>query len=316
MKQNELRKQIMNQGKDYVMIVFGLALYAFGFTAFILPNQVVTGGVLGLTSILYYAFKIDVAYSNYAINLLLLAIAWRSIDKQFIIRTIFGASAASVIIGIFQPMFREGLVHGQPFMCVVIGATLCGIGIGTTFAHNGSSAGTDIIAAMVTKRSNISFGRMMLYCDVLIISSSFLLFKKVDAMVYGYIFLIINSIVTDMVINNNRQAVQFLIFSEKWEEIANAINNLAKRGCTLVHGTGWYTKRDVKMLIVLCRRFEAMTIIRIVRALDNEALISQTNTRGVYGLGFDDIKVNLHKFKPNAPDETTPAVEAKDIINN
>ena len=246
------------------------------------------------------------------INVILLAIAFRTVGKQFVIRTIIGASAATLLIGFMEPLFTEPIVAQQPFMNVIIGAIFCGVGIGTVFVHNGSSAGTDIVAAMVTKYTNISFGRMMLYMDLFIISSSYIIFQSIDKIVYGLIFMIINSFVADMVINNNRQAVQFMIFSEKWEDIANAINNEARRGCTLLHGTGWYTKRDVKILLVMCRKMESVHIFRIIKAVDDQALISQSNMNGVYGLGFDEVKVRMHKYKPKMADETTERPSSTD----
>ena len=299
----ETRQKLLMQAKDYVMIIIGLAFYAFGFSAFVLPEKVVTGGVVGLASLLRFGFGWNVAASNYAINVLLLLIAFRTVGRQFVIRTIFGATLASLFIGLMDPLSYHPFVEQQPFMNIIIGAMLCGMGLGITFSHNGSSAGTDIIAAMVSKYSNISFGRMMLYCDVLIISSSYFILHGVDKIVYGLIFMIINSFVADMVINNSRQAVQFFIFSEKWEDIANAINNQARRGCTLIHGTGWYTKRDVKMLLVMCRKMESVNIFRIIKSVDPGAFISQMNVNGVYGYGFDEMKVRLHKFKPKMADE-------------
>ncbi|MEF9924279.1 MAG: YitT family protein, partial [Muribaculaceae bacterium] len=192
-----------------------------------------------------------------------------------------------------QPLFPEPLVQQQAFMNVIIGAFMCGMGIGMAFVHNGSSGGTDIIAAMVSKRSNVTVGRTILYTDMVIISSSYLLFHSVDKIVYGFVILFIISFVTDQVINTNRQAVQFTIFSTKWDEIANAINNEAHRGCTLLHGTGWYTKCDVKILIVMCRKIESVTIFRIIKSIDKEAFVTQAHVNGVYGNGFDDVKVKL-----------------------
>ena len=156
----------------------------------------------------------------------------------------------------------------------------------------------------------------MVYCDLTIVSCSYIVFHSIDKIVYGIIFLITYSFIADRVINSSRQAVQFLIFSEKWEDIANAINNVAKRGCTLLHGTGWYTKHDVKMLLVLCRQFESDRIFQIIKSIDKSALISQTYVRGIYGLGFDELKVNLHKFTPEIPDETTPINKTGDEPQN
>ena len=287
--------KFVTEARDYVMIILGLLIYAFGFAAFILPQRIVTGGVTGMASLLYYAFGWNVALVYYGINLFLLAIAFRTVGKQFVVRTIFGATMCTLLLGVLQPLFPEPLVSGQPFMSAVLGAVLCGVGIGTVFAHNGSSAGTDIIAAMVTKKSNISFGRMMLYCDLIIISFSYFLpgDDKVEKIVYGLIFLIIFAQASDMVINSNRQAVQFFIISKKWQDIANAINNSANRGCTILNGMGWYSKEPVQVVMVVCRRLESVSIFRIVKMIDPDAFITQGNVRGVYGKGFDEVKVKI-----------------------
>lgn len=292
--------KIWRTSKDYIFITIGMAMYAFGFTAFILPQKVVIGGLAGISTITYFVTGIPVAVTNYALNLLLLAIAYRIVGRQFVIGTIFGATMISVWIGLFQPIFADGLVAGEPFMNVIIGGLLCGMGIGMTFTHNGSSGGTDIVAAMVSKHSNVTIGRVMLYTDLIIISSSYFLFHAIDKIVYGFVVLIMVSFITDMVINTNRQAVQFTIFSRKWREIANAINNDANRGCTVIEGMGWYSKQPVKMLIVMCRKIESVTIFRIIKSIDSEALVTQANVNGVYGKGFDTMKIKIKQKRPEA----------------
>ena len=285
--------------KDYLFITFGVAIYAFGFCAFILPNEVVIGGLAGIGTIVYFTTGIPVAVTQFALNLLLLALAFKVVGKQFVLGTIFGVAMISVWMGIFQPLFQEGLVHGEPFMNVVIGGALCGFGIGLTFVHNGSTGGTDIIAAMVSKHSNVTIGRMILYTDVVIISSGYFLHHQIDKIVYGLVVLVLVSYLADLVINTNRQAVQFTIISRKWNQIATAINNDASRGCTVLDGTGWYSKQPVKMLIVMCRKIESVTIFRIIKSIDPEALVTQANVNGVYGKGFDQIKVKMRE-QPHA----------------
>ena len=208
----------------------------------------------------------------------------------------------SLFFGIMQPLFPQPFVNNQPFMNIILGSIMCGLGVGLAFIHNGSTGGTDIVAAMVSKKTNVTIGRMILYTDVFIISSSYLLFHSIDKIVYGFVILLVVAFVCDYVINTNRQAVQFTIISEKWEEIANSINNEAHRGCTLLHGTGWYTKRDVKMLIVMCRKIESVTIFRIIKSIDKDAFVTQANVNGVYGVGFDEVKVKLHSHKPSTAD--------------
>lgn len=287
------RRNIWLSAKDYLMIIFGILLYAFGFTAFILPEKVVIGGLSGLGSLIYFQFGVPVAISQYVLNLLLLAMAWRIVGKTFVIRTIFGATMISVFIGMLQPLFPEPIVHQQAFMNVIIGGALCGVGIGLVFIHNGSTGGTDIVAAMVSKKSNVSIGRMMIYCDFLIISSSYLIFHQIDKIVYGLIILFLVSQLADMIINTNRQAVQFTIFSRHWEAIATAINNDANRGCTILSGMGWYSKQEVKVLLVMCRKIESVTIFRIIKSIDKDAFITQANVNGVYGKGFDELKLKM-----------------------
>jgi uncharacterized membrane-anchored protein YitT (DUF2179 family) len=292
------RKSLWMTTRDYVIITLSIALYAFGFCAFILPEKVIIGGVSGIGSLIYFAFGVPVAITQYAVNLFLLAIAYKLVGKTFVIRTIFGATMISLFIGIFQPLFPEPLVQGEPFMNVIIGSILCGFSIGNVFVHNGSTGGTDIVAAMVSKHSNVSIGRVMLYTDVIIISSSWFLFHSISTMVYGYVVLVLVALLTDMVINTNRQAVQFTIFSPKWVEIANAINNDANRGVTILDGMGWYSKQEVKVLIVMCRKIESVTIFRIVKSIDQDAFVTQTNCNGVYGKGFDKVKLKMKDSEP------------------
>ena len=305
-------RKTLNFVKDYVMITLGLFTYAFGFTAFILPEKIVIGSVTGLSSLIHYWLGWNVAVTYYVINIILLCIAFRSVGKQFVLRTIIGATISTICIGFLQPMFPTPIVEGQPFMNVILGAVLCGLGLGVVFTHGGSTGGTDIIAAMVAKHSTISFGRTMMYCDVLIICSSWLLFHSIDKIVYGLIFMVIYSVAADRVINNTRQSVQFMIISKKWKEIADNVISEAHRGCTILDGTGWYTKDNVKIVMVMCRKHESVNIFRIIKETDREAIITQSNVNGVYGFGFDELKVRVHNKKPSeqAPQEGTDNLKA------
>lgn len=284
--------KIIRHSRDYFFITFATALYAFGFCGFILPEKVVIGGVSGIGTIVYLLWGIPVAVTQYALNLILLAIAYKVVGKRFVLGTIFGCTSMAFFVGLFQPLLEGGFMN-DPVMNVVIGGVMAGFGVGITFTHNGSTGGTDIVAAMVSKYSNVSVGRTMLYVDCFIISSSFFITHKVDTVVYGFVILFVTSYVVDMIINTNRQAVQFTIFSKKWQEIATAINNDAKRGCTVLTGMGWYSKKEVKMLIVMCRKIESVNISRIIKSIDPDAFTTQANVNGVYGQGFDELKVKM-----------------------
>ncbi|MDE6134594.1 MAG: YitT family protein [Muribaculaceae bacterium] len=300
----------MRTTRDYVFIIFGTALYAFGFCGFILPEKVVIGGVAGVGTIVYFTLGVPVAVTQYVLNLVLLAIAYKVVGKRFVLGTIFGCTMMSFFVAIFQPLLSQGFMN-EPVMNVLIGGICAGFGVGLTFTHNGSTGGTDIVAAMVSKHTNVSMGRTMLYVDVTIISSSFLIFHKVETVVYGFAVLFLTSYVVDMIINTNRQAVQFTIFSKKWEEIATAINNDAKRGCTILSGMGWYSKKEVKMLIVMCRKIESVNISRIIKSIDPDAFTTQANVNGVYGQGFDELKVKMKL--PHHSEESAAETESASL---
>ena len=165
-----------------------------------------------------------------------------------------------------------------------------GAGLGLVFAHSGSTGGTDIIVALLNKHFRMSFGRAMQFIDITIISSSYLLFHSTETIVYGVAFTLIASYVCDYIINGTRQTVQFLIISKEYEQIADAINRKVNRGVTLIEGKGWYSKSEVNMLIVLTRKYESQEIFNYVKAIDPNALISQSYCQGVFGEGFDKIK--------------------------
>lgn len=300
--------RLMHDAKDYFIIILGLVLYAVGFTAFILPHEVVIGGVAGVGTLVYFATAglIPVAVTQYAVNLVLLALAFKIVGKTFVMRTIFGATVISLSIGVLEGYFmsRPPLIPDIS-MSVILGAILCGVGIGTIFIHNGSSGGTDIVAAMVSKVSNVSVGRIFIFCDMsIVLLSIFLPFEgdieariqaRVPTIVYGWVVTFIIAYLTDMIINTNRQATQFYIFSSKWAEIADVINAEAHRGVTVFDAEGWYTKKEIKVLMVWCRKIESVTIFRIVKSIDEGAFITQTNANGVYGKGFEQMKVKIKK---------------------
>lgn len=277
--------------QDYLMIIFGTILYGFGFNAFILSNEIVTGGVSGICALIFFTTSIPVSLSYFVINVVLLAIAFKILGIKFLIKTIFGVICLSASLSFFEWLLNNNpILDGQPFMSIVIGAFLCGSGLGLIFSANGSTGGTDIIGAIVNKYKNISIGRALLLCDFIIISSSFFLFHNIDKIVFGFVEMFVSNYILDLVLNGNRQSVQFLIFSKKYNEIADCIIHDLDRGCTILDGVGGYSKEPVKVIVLLAKKSESVAIFRLVKDIDSEAFISQSIVRGVYGEGFDHIK--------------------------
>lgn len=276
--------------KEYVTILFGLALYALGWTGFLLPHQITTGGITGLAALVYFANGLPVAVTYLSINLVLLIISIRMFGWKFSFRTIVGVAILTLFLSVAQNYIHKPLLVNQPFMACVIGGLLAGAGVGTVLTANGSTGGTDIIALIVNKYRNITPGRAMLYSDLIIICSSYFLFHSVDKIIYGLTTLAVSSYAVDMVVNGDRQSVQFFIFSSKFESIAERINREAHRGVTVLDGMGWYSKEPAKVLCVMARKNESVKIFRIVKQEDPNAFVSQGSVIGVYGKGFDIMK--------------------------
>lgn len=281
------------QYKDLFFIVLGILMYSFGYTAFILPEEVVMGGVAGISALLFYAFGFPAGMSIWVLNVAMLIIACRALTRQFTIRTIIGVSIMSVFVGMLQPFFQANpiITAGEDkFMHVLIGGALSGAGLGLVFSHNGSTGGTDIIIALLNKHFRVSFGRAMQFIDITIISSSYLLFHSTETIVYGVAFTLIASYVCDYVINGSRQTVQFIIISKEYDKIADTINHKLHRGVTLIEGKGWYSKKEVNILIVLARKYESQEVFAYIKHIDPYAMVSQSFCHGVFGEGFDKIK--------------------------
>ena len=298
MKQTKLLGAVPNQMykqsfKDLLFIALGILSYSVGYTAFILPEKVVMGGVSGISALLYYATNIPAGISILVLNVSMLIIAFKALTKQFVVRTVIGVGIMSVFVGLLQPFFQQSLLitPGQDkFMHVIIGALMAGAGLGIVFSHNGSTGGTDIVIAMLNKYFRVSFGRAMQFIDCTIISSSYLLFHSTETIVYGVVFTLVASYACDYVVNGTRQTVQFLIISKKYKEIADTINARVRRGVTQVEGKGWYSKENVELLLVLTRKYESQDVFNLIKEIDPDALVSQSFCHGVFGEGFDKIK--------------------------
>ena len=292
------KSKLVRELKDYFVIGLGLLIYSLGWSCFMLPYQITMGGVTGISAIVYYATGIDMQITYLIINAILLVIALRILGWKFCVKTIYAVFMLSALLTITQKWFLDDngqfmqlLGPGQDFMACVLGAYCAGIGVGLAFTHNGSTGGMDIVNAIINKYRNISFGRATMISDILVISSCYFVFHDWRRVMFGFVSLIIMSVALDYYINSTRGSVQFLIFSNKYDEIADYINSKLHRGVTVLDGTGWYSKQSRKVLVVLSKRQDAVNIFRAIHDIDPNAFVSQCNVTGVYGEGFDKIKV-------------------------
>ncbi len=282
---------IWREAKDYVMITIAMLSYCIGWAVFLLPNNITTGGVAGITSILYWATGIPVQFSYFVINAGLLLFALRILGLKFCLKTIFAVTVLTVAVGVATETYTGHLLSDQPFMAAIIGSVFCGCGVGLGLANNGSTGGTDIIAAIVNKYRDVSLGRVIMICDVIIITSSYFVLRDWEKVIYGYVVLYVTAFCIDQVVNSMRSSVQFFIISDKYLEIGRRINKEPHRGCTTIDAHGFYSGKEVKMLFVLAKRRQSDVIFRIINEIDPTAFVSQSAVIGVYGEGFDRFKM-------------------------
>ena len=285
------KKFILREISDYFFILIGLSTYALGWTGFLLPAEITTGGVTGLAAIIFFGTGIPIAVSYFCINAVLLLISIRLFGFKFSLKTIINVVLLTFFLSFLQTIIKEPILKDDVVMNCLVGGILCGTGLGVVLNANGSTGGTDIIALIINKYRDISIGRAYLFCDVLIISSSYLIFHSLEKIVYGLVVMGIITYTVDLVINGKKASVQFFIFSPKAEEIADAIIKKADRGCTLLDGTGGYSHESVKVIVCMAKKSESSLIFRIVKDIDPKAFISQSSVRGIYGQGFDKIKI-------------------------
>ena len=209
-------------------------------------------------------------------NVILLAIALKVLGWRFCVRTVYGVITLTVAVGVMRAAFPNPMIlHSQPFMVTIIGGIFCGLGVGFGLAYNGSSGGSDIVAAVVNKYRDISLGRVILLCDIIIVSLSYFVLHSWEQVIYGYVTLFTISFVVDQVVNVGRQSVQFLIISERYEEICEAIiGGTHPRGCTLLDAQGYYTGHETKIILTVARKREAPMLYRLIDEIDPNAFIT------------------------------------------
>ena len=288
-------KNIFNEFKDYFFITLGLMMYTIAFTVFLMPYQIVAGGVTGLSAIIYYATGFHLENTYIIINMILLVVALKVLGFKFMVKTIYAIFALYFLLMFAQaimPTQDNGLPikllgEGQDFMSMIIGCVITGIALATVFLHNGSTGGTDIIAASVNKYHNVSLGSVLITVDFCIIGSCMFFpqfgdyIERAHKVMFGFCVMALENFVLDYVMNARRQSVQFMIFSEKWQEIANAIGTEMNHGVTIL---------DAK-------KNESVNMFRLIKMIDPNAFVSQSSVIGVYGEGFDEMKVKIKKSK-------------------
>lgn len=294
--------------KEYVLISIGILIYTSGWTIFLTPNNLIGGGVSGISAIIQYATGIKMGYSYFVINALLLVVSLFIIGPAFGVKTVYAIILASVNLNVLQDVIpatfiQDFAISNGKLLSSIIGGAMAGLGVGMSISQGGSTGGTDIVALMITKYKNISPGKLILLMDVFIIASSLLVpsfaadgtrlpfVDRFTTTIYGMIIVTVCGNVVDLYLAGSKQSVQLFILSKKHEEVAEMIANNFHRGVTVLNGEGWYTKESASVLMVITRKTDINLLLRYIKMIDPDVFLSVSSVSGVYGRGFDSIKV-------------------------
>ena len=315
-------KKILSVIWDYVVVSLGTLLFCMGWETFLIPNGIAAGGLTGACTVLQFATHglIPVAYSTFIANALLLIVGVIVLGNAFGVKTVYVVVLSSIFFKIL-PTFDFMLATPGNFFFIdnkalipIVGGLIEAVGVGMIFRRGGSTGGTDIIALVLNKFWPLSPGKVYLYSDVFIIASVLLIpGKTFEDMIYGYIAMITFSFMLDFVLLGSKSTVQVLVFTQKYEQMADYIMKNMRRGVTVLKAVGWYTRTEKNVLLILVRKSQMPELSKVIKAIDDKAFVSVSPASSVYGEGFDELKTGIpKKAKLNQPEQqNTPAGNAQ-----
>ncbi|MBO4993461.1 MAG: YitT family protein [Alistipes sp.] len=285
--------------KEYLLMALGMFMYALGWVGCVIPAGGMGGGATGLSMIFNAIFPaISIGTFVFIINAVLLIVAGFIVGWNFGIKTIYCITVLSVAMDVWGMILPENIlaiytqnIDSHNILLVILGAVLAGGGVALSFSQGGSTGGTDIVAMIINKYKTISYGKIVITSDFFIIGSSLLiatdLATGIATVIYGYIMVAVFGYTVDLIQSGNQQSSQIFIISPQYEAIADAINNEAHRGVTVIDGKGWYTKNECKIVMVVTRKRDASQILKIAHRIDSNAFCTMGSVMGVYGQGFE-----------------------------
>ena len=285
---------------DYFLMTLGSVIFCMAWTSFLIPNGLASGGLTGLCTIIQYGTGIPVGWTYPTLNAILLVMGFLSLGKAFGFKTIYVIAITSLLFELLPKFPQLQVFIDEKFFVALVGAALESVGIGLVLLRGGSTGGTDIIAMMINKYWPVSPGRVYLFTDIFIISC--LLFipdKGVVDMIYAAVVMIGFSFGVDFVLLGNKSSVQILVFSSKYEAIADHIINDVRRGVTALQSVGWYSQKESKVLLIIARKHQMNEVVNAVKEIDKQAFISVSTAMSVFGEGFEEVKTGIKLKKKN-----------------
>ena len=279
---------------DYLLMTIGSVIFCMAWTSFLIPNGLASGGLTGLCTIMQYGLGIPVGITYPILNIILLVIGFLSLGKAFGFKTIYVIGLTSILFDVLPQFPQLEVLMSEKFLVALVGAFMESIGIGLVLLRGGRTGGTDIIAMLINKYWPVSPGRVYLYSDIFIISC--LLFspdKGLVDMIYAFVVMLGFSFGVDYVLLGNKSSVQILVFSSKYQEIADHIINEVHRGVTALQSVGWYSQKESKVLLIVARKYQMNEVVNEIKSIDKKAFISVSTAMSVFGEGFEEVKTGL-----------------------
>lgn len=280
--------------KEYFLMAVGMMFYSFGWIGCILPAGGTGGGAAGLSLVMcnamsaLFGFDVQIGTMVFIVNSILLVIGGFIVGWNFGVKTVYCIVVISLSMNFWQSVLPAGdFLHLDRLLSVILGGLLAGIGVAMSFMQGGSTGGVDIVAMIINKYRTISYGKIVICADFLIIGSAMLVGYKIDTVIYGYVMTAVVGYTVDMIMAGNQQSSQVFIFTHDYEKMAGAIIESAHRGVTLLDSVGGYSHEKSKVVLVVCRKRETSTILKLAQSVDPEAFISVGSVMGVYGKGFN-----------------------------
>lgn len=272
--------------KSILTIIFGAAIYAFGLTYFVVPHHLFEGGATGITLITYYLFNIPISVMNLIINIPLFILAWKIFGAKTLYSSLLGTISLSIWLAIFEKVPLSFNLEGDLIIVALVAGVLLGLGLGIIFNAGGTTGGTDIVARILNKYTNISVGKLLFALDFLILMLILIIFQDLRLVTYTLLFDFIVSRVIDLIGEGGYAGKGFMIITQKPMEVADKINEELGRGVTFISGQGYYSQKDLKIIYCIVARNEMIKMKELIHTIDPKAFITITEAHEILGEGF------------------------------
>ena len=280
--------------KDILAIIFGAGIFSFGIYFLVIPFHFYEGGATGITLITYYLLKVPVSLMNLLINIPLFVLAWKLLGKKSLYLSLLGTFSVSAWMAIFEAMPLSHRYHhfifdafkGDILLACIASGVVLGLGLGIIFNAGGTTGGTDILARIFNKYTSLSMGKLMLIVDAIVLTTVVVVFQDVRTAMYTLFFILIDTLVIDLIGEGGFAGKGFLIVTSKPEEIAQKVSDDLGRGITFIRGMGYYSRKDLDIVYCVVSRNEMKQMKDIINRIDPFAFITISEAHEILGEGF------------------------------